>query len=40
MGFPAVEVDPEGRREPWVGFGSDAIDVIERILADEARAHP
>ena len=34
IGFPAVEIDPEGAREPWVGFGSDAIKLVEAILHD------
>ena len=38
IGFPAAKVDPEGLREAWVGFGSDAIDLVERIIIHEAES--
>ena len=37
LGFPAIAIDPEGLEERWVGFGGDAIKLVERIAADAAR---
>lgn len=34
LGYPAIALDPEGLEERWVGFGGDAIKLVERIAGD------
>ena len=34
IGFPAVHADPNGRDEPWVGFGSEVHELVAAIVGE------